>query len=62
MTYRSIERLTIEELRYRERDVILRYMKDPDSRQNIDDITEIVKELKRRGMPLKDPNDPRIFP
>ena len=62
MTYRPLESLSIEELRYRERDVVLRYMKDPELQQNIDDATEVVRELKRRGMPLKDVANPRIYP
>ena len=59
---KSITRYSVEELRYHERKVVTNYMKDNESQQNFDAVVEVLSELKRRGMPVKDPGNPNIYP
>lgn len=59
---KSITRYSVEELRYYERKVMTDYIKDNESQNNFDAVVEVVSELKRRGMPAKDLNNPNIYP
>ena len=53
---------SVEELRYYERKVVTDYLNNQDDQHNYDAVVEVLSELKRRGMPVKNPNNPNIYP